>query len=155
MSEIVDPTETQAETFAERFAAGWAAGGPTERFVEHFAPLCSPHVLLVQPLSPPLRGVAGLRRMAESLFGAMPDLRGEVLRWGATEDGVMIELRLRGTLAGKPVEWITVDRIVLRGGLIAERRAYFDPTPLLSALLSRPRAALRLMSGMRKRKENR
>jgi hypothetical protein len=153
MSEIVQDRGTDAAAFAEQFAAGWAAGGPAERFVDHFAPLCTPQVLLIQPLSPPLRGLEGLRRMAEPLFEAMPDLRGEVLRWGPTEDGVMIELRLRGTLGGRPLEWITLDRVVLRDGLLAERRAYFDPTQLLPAMLSRPRAALRLLRGMRKRKE--
>jgi hypothetical protein len=143
-----------AAEFAERFAAGWEAGGPADRFVEAFAPLCTPQVLLIQPLSRPLRGVAGLRRMAEPLFEAMPDLRGEVLRWGPTDDGVMIELRLHGTLDGRPLEWITLDRIILRGGLMTERRAYFDPTPLLPAMLRQPRAALRLLRGMR-RKETR
>lgn len=141
--------------FAEQFGNGWAGGGPTDRFVEHFAPLCAPEVLLIQPLSPPLRGVAGLRRLAASLFDSIPDLRGEMLRWGSTEDGVIIELRLHGTLGGRPIEWITADRIVLRDGLMAERRAYFDPTPLLPAMLSRPRAAVRLLRGMRTRKEQR
>ena len=154
MSTVADDTST-AQGFAEQFAAGWAGGGPTDRFVEHFAPLCTPQVLLVQPLSPPLRGVGGLRQLAGPLFDAMPDLRGEMLRWGPTEDGVIIELRLHGTLAGRPLEWISVDRIVLRSGLMAERRAYFDPTPLLPAMLSRPRAALRLLRGMRTRKEHR
>jgi hypothetical protein len=153
MSKVADDTRTVAEAFAEQFAAGWAAGGPADRFTEHFAPLCMPQVLLIQPLAPPLRGVGGLRRLAQSLFGAMPDLRGEMLRWGATDDGVIIELRLRGNLAGRPLEWISVDRIVLRGGLMAERRAYFDPTQLLPAMLSRPRAALRLVRDMRTRKE--
>lgn len=152
MSKLVAETEAGA-AFAEQFAGGWAAGGPAERFVDHFAPLCTPDVVLIQPLSRPLRGVEGLRRMAEPLFDAMPDLRGETLRWGTTADGVIVELRLSGTLAGRRLDWITMDRILLRDGLMAERRAYFDPTPLLPAMLSRPRAALRLLRGMRK--ENR
>ena len=139
-----------AETFARQFAAGWAVGGPAERFVEHFAPLCTADLVLLQPLSPPLHGVKGLRRMARTLFDAMPDLRGELRRWGPTDDGLIIELTLRGTLGGRPVEWTTADRIILRDGLMAERRAYFDPTPLLPAMLTRPRTALRLMRGMRK-----
>ena len=113
MSKLAEQSKVGAAEFAERFAAGWGAGGPADRFVEHFAPLCTPQVLLIQPLSRPLRGVDGLRRMAEPLFEAMPDLRGEVLRWGPTDDGVMIELGLRGTLDGRPLEWITLDRIVL------------------------------------------
>jgi len=154
MSKVADETQTQAAAFAERFAAGWRAGGPADRFVEHFAPLCTPQVLLLQPLSPPLRGREGLRRLAGSLFEAMPDLRGEVLRWGPTEDGLFIELTLRGTLDGRPLEWTVADRVVLRDGLMVERRSYFDPTQLLPAMLTRPRATLRLLRGMRKRKDH-
>ena len=69
----------------------------------------------------------------------MPDFGVEVLRWGATEDGAMIEIRLRGTLSGRPITWTAVDRLVLRDGLIAERHSYFDPLPLLRALLRSPR----------------
>ena len=150
MSKVAEHTKTNEEAFAERFAEGWAAGGPAERFVQHFAPLASPHLVLIQPLSPPLRGLGGLRRMAERLFEAMPDLRGELIRWAPTSDGLIIELTLRGTLGGRPVEWTTADRIILQDGLMTERRAYFDPTPLLPAMLRSPRAALRLMRGMRK-----
>jgi ketosteroid isomerase-like protein len=153
MSNTVEDSPTHAATFAERFAAGWGAGGPADRFVEHFAPLSTPQLLLTQPMAPPMRGVKGLRRMAERLFEAMPDLRGEVIRWGPTDDGLIIELTLRGTLGGRPLEWTVADRIVLRDGLMTERRSYFDPTPLLPAMLRSPRAALRLVRGMRK--ENR
>jgi len=155
MSEVAEDARTVAGAFAEQFAAGWAAGGPADRFVEHFARLSAPQLLLIQPLSPPLRGLAGLRTMAEQLFEAMPDLRGEVIRWGPSEDGVLIELTLRGTLAGQPMEWTVVDRIVLRNGLMVERRSYFDPLPLIPRMSRSPRAALRLVRGMRKRKEGR
>jgi hypothetical protein len=138
MSKLADDTRTQAEAFAHAFAA-----------------LCARDLLLIQPLSPPLRGLGGLRRMAERLFGAMPDLRGEVVRWGPTDDGLIIELTLRGSLQGQPIEWTVADRIVLRDGLMVERRSYFDPLPLLPAMLRRPRAALRLMRAMRERKEPR
>jgi SnoaL-like domain len=147
---IVPETRMDAATFAQRFAAGWAAGGPADRFAGHFAPLCTPDVRLIQPLSRTLHGPEGLRRMAAPLFAEMPDLRGEVLRWGPTEDGLMIELRLRGTFGGRPLEWITLDRIILRDGLMAERRAYFDPIPLLPSMLRNPRGALRLLRGTRK-----
>jgi hypothetical protein len=62
----------------------------------------------------------------------------------------MIELTLRGTLGRRPLEWTVADRIVLHDGLMAERHSYFDPTPLLPAMLRSPRAALRLLRGMRK-----
>ncbi|HEY1360349.1 MAG TPA: nuclear transport factor 2 family protein [Thermoleophilaceae bacterium] len=155
MLDLAGQAGSSAGSFAERFAAGWAKGGPPERFVAHFGPMCAPDVLMVQPLSPPLHGLDGLRQFADSLFGAIPDLRGEVVRSGPTDDGRLIELTLRGTFGGRLLEWTVVDRIVLRDGLIAERHSYFDPTPLLPALWKSPRAALRLLRGMRQRKENR
>jgi hypothetical protein len=155
MSKVAGEIETEAATFVEQFAAGWRAGGPADRFVDHFAPLSHPDLLLLQPMSPPLRGRDGLRRLVEPLFDAMPDLRGEVLRWGSTDDGLIIELTLRGTLGGRPLEWTVADRVILRDGLMIERRSYFDPLLLLPTMLRSPRAALRLMRGMRKRKEPR
>ena len=74
----------------------------------------------------------------------------EVLR---RRDGVLIELALRGTLGGRAVMWTAVDRIILRNGMIVERRSYFDPLPLFGARLSRPAASLRLLAMMVSRKE--
>src|SRR4051794_26474196 len=153
MSKLAGETRSDAAEFAEHFGAGWGAGGPIDRFVAHFASLSTPDVLLLQPLSPPARGHDGLRRLFTPLFEVMPDLRGEVRRWGPTEDGVIIELTLRGTLGGRSVEWTVADRIGLRDGLIAERQSLFDPVPLLPALLRSPRAGLPLMRGLRRRKE--
>lgn len=155
MSKLASETSSEAAAFAEQFAAGWRTGGPIERFVAHFAPLCQPDALFLQPLGPAVRGEEGLRQLFGALFEAMPDLRGEVLRWGPTDDGLIIELTLRGTLGGRPIAWTVVDRVVLRDGLLAERQTYFDPTPLLPTMLRSPREALSLMRGMRKRKEHR
>jgi ketosteroid isomerase-like protein len=146
-------TTAEQEEFVRYFAEGWAMGAG-EPFFQHFLQRKHPDVLLEQPLSRPARGEAGMRALFEPLFAAMPDLRGEVVRWGPTGDGVLIELTLRGTLGGRPLEWTVVDRIVLEDGLIRSRRSYFDPLPLLPALLSRPRTALRLLPGAIRR-ENR
>jgi len=90
--------------------------------------------------------VAGaLRELFGPLFKAIPDLTGTLRRWGQTDDGVFIELTLRGHLGGRPVEWTVVDRIILEDGKIRERRSYFDSVPLLRALALRPRAALPLL----------
>ena len=147
---------TEAAAFAEAFAEGWAIGATDpERFFRHFAAHFQPNALLIQPLSPPARGEAGLRRSLGPVFDAMPDLTGEVLSWGETEDGLLIELRLTGTLSGLPVAWTTVDRITLRDGLLAERVANFDPLPLIWALVRRPRAAMRLAPSLIRRKDKR
>jgi ketosteroid isomerase-like protein len=141
--------------FAEHFATGWRAGGPADRFVEHFAAVMSPDVVLIQPLARTVRGQRGMRGVFAPIFAAIPDLRGEVQRWGETEDGLLIELTLRGTLDGRPIEWTVCDRIVLREGLMVERRSYFDPLPLMRAVVSRPRAGLRLLRQLNKREERR
>jgi ketosteroid isomerase-like protein len=122
------------------FAEGWRIGASDpERFYAHFGSRFTPDALLTQPLAAPAHGPRGLRDLFAPIFAAMPDFGVEVLRWGATADGALIEIRLRGTLSGRPISWTAVDRLVLRDGLIAERHSYFDPLPLLRAFLRSPR----------------
>lgn len=131
--------------FVERFDAGWRGGAAT--FLDHFLPdLVDEQVVLSQPLMPAARGHDGFRSFFETLFAALPDLRGDVLGWRPEYDGVTIELALHGTLDGVPVELVTYDRIVLRDGRILSRRAQMRMRPLLVALARRPRAALRLLA---------
>jgi hypothetical protein len=128
--------------FVDWFRAGWAIGArDPERFFTHIAARLTSDALMTQPMAAPVRGEAGLRRLFTPLFKVIPDLHGEVVRWGETADGVLIELRLSGTLGRRAVSWITIDRIVLRDGRIAERAANFDPLPLAWALVRSPRAA--------------
>ena len=61
---------------------------------------------------------------------------------------MLIELHLSGHLGGRPVAWTTVDRIVLEDGKIKERHAYFDPAPLLKAMLLRPQVSLPLLPSL-------
>jgi hypothetical protein len=132
-------------TFVEGFDAAWRAGAEGLR---GFEALITPDVLLTQPLLPTAHGPAAFRAQFDTLFAAIPDLRGEVLSWGASADGVLIDLRLRGTLGGRPVELITCDRIVLRDGLMAERHARMDPLPLVRAALASPAAALPMLRSL-------
>ena len=143
--------QSQAAEFVEFFAAGWSKGaGP--QFFEHFESRIHPDILMTQPLAPPARGAATFRPLFEPLFRAIPDLRGEVRSWGETDDGVLIQLHLSGHLGGRSVGWTTVDRIVLEGGSIKERHAYFDPAPLLKAMLLRPRVSLPLLPVLLRRR---
>ncbi len=136
--------------FVEHFRAGWAGGAET--LVPLFLPdLVDPEVVMTQPLLPPARGHAGFAAFFDRLFGAIPDLRGEVLAWRPTADGVEIDFVLRGTLGGRPVELPTTDRIVLRDGRLLERRARTDPRALAAAIARRPLAALRLLVAPRGR----
>jgi ketosteroid isomerase-like protein len=142
---------SSAAEFVDFFAAGWAKGA-TAGFFEHFESRIHPDILMTQPLAPPARGVATFRPLFEPLFRAIPDLHGEVLSWGETDDGVLIQLRLSGHLGGRPVTWTTVDRIVLADGKIKERHAYFDPAPLIKAMLLRPRVSLPLLPVLLRRR---
>ena len=139
-----------AAEFVEHFAEGWRVGGPVERFVAHFRPVFSPEVVLKQPLSPPAHGYAGMERQFRALFRAVPDLRAEVHDWGETVQGALIQLTLYGTFGGRPLAWDACDVIVLRDGLVVERRSYFDALALLRDVLTRPRAVLRLLPMLRK-----
>jgi hypothetical protein len=145
-------TATAAE-FVEFFEAGWKFGAhDADGFFRHFGPRMHPNTALIQPIAPPARGPRALQQIFEPLFKAIPDLVGDLKRWGETVDGVFIELTLRGHLGGKPVEWTVVDRIILEDSLIRERRSYFDPTPLLKAVALRPRASLPLLLSVFRRK---
>ena len=145
-------TRTDAKEFVEFFAAGWELGArDAEGFFRHFGPRMHPDTALIQPIARPARGADALRELFGPLFKAIPDLTGTLRRWGQTDDGVFIELTLRGHLGSRPVEWTVVDRIILEDGKIRERRSYFDPAPLMKAVALRPRASLPLLLSLFRR----
>ena len=147
-------TRTDAKEFVEFFATGWELGArDAEGFFRHFRPRMHSDTALIQPIAPPARGPGALRELFEPLFKAIPDLTGTLRRWGQTDDGVFIELSLRGHLGSRPVEWTVVDRIILEDGKIRERRSYFDPAPLLKAVALRPRASLPLLLSLFRRRD--
>jgi hypothetical protein len=127
-----------AADFVERFAAYWRAPS-----VEGLDRLLAPDVRLVAPLTRPTHGLADGKRAFASILALAPDLTAEVHRWGATEDGVLIEFTLSGSVGGTPIRWPAVDRIVLRDdGLASERVSRFDSLPLMLRLARSPRAWL-------------
>jgi len=122
--------------FVERFAAYWRAPS-----AEGLDALLAPDVLLVAPMTPTTHDLADGKRAFAAILELVPDLTGRVHRWGATEDGVLIEFTLSGTAGGSPVSWDAVDRIVLgEDGLATVRISYFDTAPLIRAVALRPRA---------------
>jgi hypothetical protein len=146
-------TRTSAAEFVEFFATGWKLGArDADGFFRHFGPRMHPDTVLIQPIARPAHGPGALRELFGPLFKAMPDLHGELKRWGETADGVFIELTLRGHLGRKLIEWTVTDRIILEDGLIRERRSYFDPMPLLMAVALRPRPALPLLLSLVRRR---
>ncbi len=124
---------SEAERFVEAFRSFWRAPTP-----ECFAEVLTEDVVLVQPLSGRMAGLAAAQAEFARIFAWLPDLRGEVDRWGAAGADVFIEFRLRATIAGRDVEWPAVDRFTLRGEKACERVSYFDGVPLLLRVLRSP-----------------
>jgi ketosteroid isomerase-like protein len=91
-------------------------------------------------MAPVARGRAAFERVFRRLFTLLPDLSLTVTHWAARGDVVYVESTCSGSLGGKPLAFPVCDRFVLSGGLIAERHAYFDPTPIVRAVVTRPRA---------------
>ncbi len=128
--------EVLAADFAARFAEYWRAPTP-----ERLSLVLAERVRLVAPMTPSTETLADGQRVFAGLFELIPDLTGEMHRWGATDDGVLIEFTLSGTVGGKPIAWPAVDRFVLgEDGLATERINYFDSMPVALAAATRPRA---------------
>jgi hypothetical protein len=127
---------SDAAGFVERFTAYWQAPTP-----EGLETVLAPQVRLVAPLTSTTHTRAeGIRAFA-ALFELVDDMSAEVHRWGATEDGVLIEFTISGRAGGAPVSWHAVDRFVIgEDGLATERVSYFDSAPLVLTLARRPRS---------------
>jgi hypothetical protein len=127
---VSDPAD-----FVDRFRAYWRAPS-----VDGLDTLLAEDVRLVAPLTPTSHTLAAGKRAFAAILELTPDLSAEVHRWGATDDGVLIEFTLSGSTAGVPISWPAVDRIALReDGLASERISYFDATPLVLRILRHPR----------------
>jgi len=127
---VSDPAD-----FVARFRAYWR-----EPSVDGLEALLAPDVRLVAPMTPTTRTLEDGKRAFAGILALTPDLSGEVHRWGPTEDGVLIEFTLSGSVAGVPVSWRAVDHVVLReDGLAGERVSYFDSGPLVLTALRHPR----------------
>ena len=130
-----------AAAWVEMFAAGWANPVDTDSFCDHFDPWLDDEVRMIQPSIRPLVGKRAFREdFARPLFDLVPDLHGTVENWAAAGDVLYIELRLEGTVGGRPLRMHSCDRITLRDGKAVERFAYIDATPLLTAVLRSPRS---------------
>ena len=128
--------QTAAADFVRRFADFWKWPSP-----ERLATVLAPQARLMAPMVPTAHSLAEGQAAFKELFELIPDLTGEVHRWGASADGVMIEFTLSGTAGGKPISWRAVDRFTLgEDGLATERVTYFDSAPVALSLARSPKA---------------
>jgi SnoaL-like domain len=137
---VID-TNTAAQTWVEGFTEGWRAPSGPDSFAAHFRSILAPDVRLIQPQLPTMVGHRAFEdEFVKPLFVLIPDLHGEVERWGLRGDTLYIELTLRGTLGGRPLSWRACDRVTLKDGVAIERESYLDPSPILAAVARAPRA---------------
>jgi SnoaL-like domain len=124
-----------AADFVKRFTEFWQAPAP-----ERLHTVLASDARLSAPMIPTTYGLEAGERAFADLFELISDMTAEVHRWGATTDGVLIELTVRGMAGGSAISWQTVDRFVLNDdGLATERFTYFDSLPLILALARRPK----------------
>lgn len=127
--------ESAAADFVERFVKYWKA--PT---LEGLDALVAPQVRLVAPMMATTHTREEGKQAFADLFELIDGMTSEVHRWGATEDGVLIEFTISGTAGGRPISWDAVDRFVLDAdGLATERISYFDSAPVALTVAGRPK----------------
>jgi ketosteroid isomerase-like protein len=123
------------------FTEGWANPVDADTFCDHFEPHFQPEVRMIQPSVRPIVGKQAFREeFARPLFDLVPDLHGIVENWASRGDVVYIELRLEGTIGGRPFTMHSCDRVKLRDGKAVERFAYLDATPLVKTVALSPRS---------------
>jgi hypothetical protein len=140
-------TETRsAAEWVAGFAEGWRAPTDADSFCDHFDPLLSDEMRLIQPQLPETVGRRAFREeFARPLFELLSEIRGTVESWASRAAGddevVFIQLTIRAKLAGgRPVALHTIDKITLRGGVAIERVASLDPLELLGGIALSPRS---------------
>lgn len=138
--------EAAAADFVRRFQTIWARPDP-----EALNGLVHADIEFIQPMETPVHGHREAAAFWRRLLTLIPDVRGEVISWGLREDRLYLEFRMRGTLGGKPIQWVVLDRILLEDGRVRQRIAYFNPLPLVHAVITRPRAWPAYLRALRQR----
>ena len=121
--------QAAADEFVHRFATYWQAPKPRDLRM-----ILAEDVRLVTPRMPTTDGLEAAIEGFTGLFELIPDLTGQVHRWGPHPDGVFIEFTLSGTLGGGPITWRAIDAFdVGPDGLATKRVSFFDPAPIAEA----------------------
>lgn len=102
--DAIDPPSSHrqdgdADAFLDAFVEGWREPQSLEQFLDHFLPFVDPEVRLQQPLGTE-HGHDGFERVFKRLFTLMPDVHGEVQDAVMRPDGLLITLRMQGSLRG-------------------------------------------------------
>jgi ketosteroid isomerase-like protein len=115
-----------AGAFVERWTAIWR-----DHDGQSWPDLLHEECVLRNPIGELRRG--DLPGYMAGLVASIAEHQIRPLRWGATDDGVLIEWVMTGNRAGTAFEIHGADRFSLRDGRAVEGVAYFDPRALLEA----------------------
>jgi hypothetical protein len=126
------------EEFVPFFGEGWSKPKP-DGFLDHFRPAFHARARLVQPTLPPATGLAEIEERFRELFAVFPDYVVTVDDWASRGDVVWIGVTHRTRVGRREVSWRGVDRVVLEGGKLRERVAFFDSMETLPQALLAPR----------------
>jgi hypothetical protein len=126
-----------AAEFVARFAEGWQRPKP-DGFLDYFRPLFHPDAYLRQPTLPPASGLAEVEERFRELFALFPDYVVTVDNWAASGDLVWIGVTHHATIGRRRASWRGADRVVIEGGQIRERIAFFDSLATIPATLAAP-----------------
>lgn len=119
----------RAADWVRRFGEAW--GDPTP---ERLGDLVHPHTSNLYPFMEEAADRDGVIDFFRVTLATMPDLRLEVLRWGAQDDYVLIEWSASATIGGELRTWQGADRFTLEGDKGIEGRAYYDSHPIREAM---------------------
>lgn len=110
-----------------------------------------------------MHGPEGVKQDLERWAKAFPDSKADIVRIGATEDGVVVEFTGHGTHTGpldtpagpiaatnKKVELSFCDVMEIRNGLITSQRRYWDANTLMRQLGLAPEQAATPAAGVKR-----
>lgn len=143
---ILAPDHLPATEAQHAAAVRWVQG-----FATRWAPL-DPEALreLMHPdtqnLIPPMAAPAdaeGVIAHFRALASRFPGITLTVERWAIASDAVFVEWRGSASIAGQPIEWRGIDRVLLRDGRTYAGEAFWDTqrvTTLVTAAIARAQA---------------
>ena len=119
--------------FSKAFEDAWRA--PT---AERLTALLHADVVLYQSGAAAIHGKDAAHREFSRLLRWLPALRGEVDQSFSNEHQVCIQWRLILPFGPRGIALRIVDVFIVEDGRARSRHAYFDQTPFILAVLSRP-----------------
>ena len=120
--------------FIQSFREVWA--NPT--LDDLMAPLRE-DVTLIQPLAPPLHGKKAARKAFRKILTRFPGMQGDVHGGLGSGDLIFIDWTMIVPIGRSEQRLPVIDKVILEDGLVKERIAYFDPSPLFGPIARSPK----------------